>query len=461
MNDPVTGALNYPIQAYPYSPQEEEINLVDLWVSLLEYRKVFLSVFLVILIAGVLFALFVFQEKRSLVTVVQIGTYTQEGKVLPLESPESLLSKINNSIIPGLTSEWVEQHQLSGNFKTVTENPKGSEIITITNKIKEGDVQLFSGYQQKVAEHIVEDHRRLMNSFQAKLISGLELAQLKLKRLENPLQLSMKLKTSQIQLESEQDKLKRLQDESFFGIKKNEFKNQITSSEHELELLKKTGEKLQQQVDRIAENKKIISKNLAELTQQIKEDRVARKAAQKEVTQLSAMSLLMLSNESQQNHNRLLTLEERYYVTLENEKADVLSKIDANRLAIVDIQKSINILKQKYDQMLIENKLQIDQQKLVVEKAKLDVEQIKFTHENDIASQRQSIQEIKTRLDNYNETRIVSPPIPSLGATGLTRKTLLLLVVFLAAFAGFFAMLVAMFADKVKQRKLELSTQEG
>jgi hypothetical protein len=320
---------------------------------------------------------------------------------------------------------------------------------------------LFSGFQQKVAEQIVEDHRRLMNSFQAKLISGLELAQLKLKKLENPLQLSIKLKASQIHLESEQDKLKRLQDESFFGIKKDEFKNQITSSEHELELLKKTGVKLQQQVDRIAENKQIISRNLTELTQQIKEDREARKAAQKEVTQLSAMSLLMLSNESQQNHNRLLTLEERYYVTLENEKAAVLSKIDANRLAIVDIEKRINVLKQKYNKMLIENNLQIDQQKLVVEKAKLDVEQIKFTHENDIASQRQSIKEIKTMLDNYNETRIVSPPVPSLGSSGMTRKTLILLIVFLAAFAGFVAMLVSMFADKVHQRELELSKQEG
>ncbi len=461
MNDPVRGTLSYPMQAYPYPPQDEEINFVDLWVSLVGYRKVFITVFLLILIVGTLFVFFAFQEKRSLVTVVQIGTYAQEGKIFPLESAESLLSKVSNSIVPALTSEWVMKHQLVGNFKTVTENPKGSEIITITNKVKEDNVQLFSGFQQKVAELIVEDHRRLMNSFQAKLISDLELAQLKLKKLENPLLLSIELKDSQIHLESEQDKLKRLQDESFFGIKKDEFKNQITSSEHELELLKKTGVMLQQQVDRVVENKQIISRNLTELTQQIKEDREARKAAQKEVTQLSAMSLLMLSNESQQNHNRLLTLEERYYVTLENEKAAIQSKIDANKLAIVDIEKRINVLKQKYDQMLIENNLQIDQQKLVVEKAKLDVEQIKFTHENDVANQRQSIKEIKTRLDNYNETRIVSPPVPSLGLVGLTRKTLILLVVFLSAFAGFFAMLVAMFADKVKQRRLELSTQEA
>lgn len=461
MNDPVRGTLSYPMQVYSYPPQEDEINLVDLWVSLVAYRKVFLSIFLTILIAGVLFAFMLFQEKRSLVTVVQIGTFAQDGKILPLESTESLLSKINNSIVPATTSLWVEQNQLEENFKTVTENPKDSQVITLMNKVKEDDVLLISGFQQKVAELVVEDHRRLMTSFKAKLISSLEQAQLQLKRLENPLQLSIKLKASQIHLESEQDKLTRLEDESFFGIKKDEFKNQIISSEHELELLKKTGVKLQQQVDRITENKQIISKNLTELTEQIKEDRAARQVAQKEVTQLSAMSLLMLSNESQQNHNRLLSLEERYYVTLENEKAAVLSKIDANRLGIIEVEKRLNVLKQKYDQMLVENNLQIDQQKLVVEKAKLDVEQIKFTHENDIASQRQTILEIQTRLDNYNETRIVSPPVSSLEPTGLTRKTLMLLVIFLAAFAGFFAMLVAMFSDKVKQRRLELSQQES
>ena len=461
MNEPGRSAPNYPIQSYVYPVQEDEVNLVDLWVALLNYRKVFLAIFVAMLFLGLVFAFFIFQEKRSLVTVVQVGTYVQEGKTLPLESTESLLSKVNSSIVPLLTSDWVEKNELNGPFQTSVENPKGSDIITISNKVKEKDLALFSSYQQKVAESIIEGHSRLINSFQARLKSNLELAQLKLKKLENPLELGIKLKSSQIHLESEQDKLKRLQDESFFGIKKDEFKNQIISSEHELELLKKSGLKLEQQVERIAENKQIIAKNLDELTQQIKEDRIARKAAQKEVTELSAMSLLMLGNESQQNHNRLLSLEERYYVTLENEKAEVLTKIDANRLKIVDVEKRINVLKQKYDQMLIENQLQVDQQKLVVEKAKLDVEQIKFNHENEIASQKQEIQEIKTRLDNYNETRIVSPPVPSLKPSGLTRSMLIVLVVFFAAFAGFFAMLIVMFSDKVKQRKLELSTQDA
>lgn len=461
MNEPTGGRIPYPLPNYIYTSQDDEINLVDIWITLVKFRKVFFLVFSAIMLLGLLSALTVFQEKKSLVTVVQIGTYSQEEKTLPLESPESLLSKINSAIIPEYTNLWMTEKGIDQAFETLASNPKGSEIITITNKVKENEVALFTDYQKKVAGVIIEDHRRLINSFQAKLTSGLELAQIKLKKLENPLELGIKLKSSQIKLEEEQDKLRRLQDDNFFGIKKTEFKNQILAADHELELLKKEGVNLQLQVQRIEENKKIIAKNIGELSQQIKEDRESRKAAQKEVTELSAMSLLMLGNESQQNHNRLLSLEERYYVTLENDKAAVLTKLDANRLGQIDVEKRINILKQKYDQMLVDNQLQVEQQNLVVEKAKLDVEQIKFNHQNAIAQQKQNIREIQIRLDNYNETRIVSPPVASLESSGLTRKALLILVVFMAIFSGFFAMLVAMFADRVRQRRLELVHQDA
>lgn len=456
MNEKAHELLPAQLPMVAYSNTEDEISLVDVWLSLAKYKKIFLVVFSLVFLLGLMFSIFIFQEKFSLVTAIQVGTIENENKRVPIESPESILSKINNSVVPSFTQQWMQQNNREKFFKTDATNPKSSEIILISNKSKESDIDLFTGFQNGLAAIIIEDHRRLINSLQAGLIANLEMAQLRLDELKNPLTLDIKLKASEIKLEGEKNSLNKLTDEKFFGIRKNEFQNRISASENQMELLKQNATVLQEQMKRMQETKEILAKSIGDLNQQIKEARINKKAAQAGATELSAMSQLLIDNEIQQNNNRLLALEERYYVTLENDKSELLQKIEANRLQQIEKQKQHNVLKQKYDELLLNNQIQIDQQNLVIDKTKLEIERVKLGYQKDINEQIQRIKEIETRLENYNETRVVSAPVPSLQPTGLKRPILMVLVVLLALIAGFFATLIAMFAEKVKVRKEEL-----
>lgn len=457
MNEKTRELLATQLPVYGYAPQEDEINLIDLWITLSHYRKLFFMMASIILLLGTVYTLFVFKEKYEIVSMIQIGTVEQENNRIPLESADSLISKINHSIVPGYTVQWMSEQGRKTAFKTIISNPKGSETVVISNKIKHNERELYTDFQQGLVRIITEDHRRMIDSLQAGIISSLEIAQLKLDELQNPLTLDIKLKANEIKLEEEKNKLNKLQDDNFFGIKKDEFKNKIIAGEHKQELVKSAGNILQQQMKRIEETKELLSKSMGNLSSQIERARDNQKQAQASVTELSAMSQLLIDNEIQQNHNRLLPLEERYFVTLENDKAQLLEKIQANRLQQIEVEKQNNILKQKYDELLLDNKLQIEQQKLVIDKINLDLERIKLQHKNAISEQKQRIKEIQTRLDNYNETRSVSSPVLSLNPTGLTQMTLIVLFVVLAVFFGFTSMLVALFNDKVKQRKLELA----
>lgn len=458
MNSERQDYLPQPYPAYTVVQPEDEVNLVDIWLTLANYRKVFWAFFLLTLMIGGGFTFGVFKEKYSLVTMVQIGSVENANERHLLEPPESLVSKIENSIIPRQTNNWMVQTGYPDLFATDAAIPEESEVVTIANKVKENEIETFTDFQKGVAEIIVDDHRRIINSLKAGLISQLEVAQLKLEELKNPLTLNTRLKTKEIELDSEGNKLKRLQDEKFFGIKKNEFKNQILAGEHELELSKKTGEILKQQLNRIQETKEILAKSIAELKAQIKDSRENRRTAQENATELSAMSQLLIDNEIQQNNTRLQALEERYYVTLENDKSEILKKVQVNSLNQVDIEKRNGVLKQKYDQLLFNNQLQVEQQQLVIEKVKLDIENLKLNHQNQISERLQKIKEIETRLENFDETRIVSEPVPSLSPEGMTRTKLMAVFVFLSAFTGFAAMLMALFFDKVKQRRIELAS---
>ncbi|MGD2066772.1 MAG: hypothetical protein PVI43_06360 [Candidatus Bathyarchaeota archaeon] len=460
MNEKTRELYPQPMPMYAYTPAEDEISLVDIWLSLSRYRKSFFVTAAIILALGTAFSLFVYKERYSLVTTIQIGSVEKDNKIIPLESAESLLSKINSSVSPQYTHQWMRKNGYDKVFKTDISNPKGSDVVTLTNKVKENELKLFTGYQQGLAKLVIDDQRRLIKSLQAKLVANLELAQLELDTLENPLSLEVKLKASEIKLDSEQQKLKKLEDENFFGIQKNEFQNKIVAGQHELDLLKATANSLQAQMKRMEETKDILGKSIDELDRQIKESRSNQRKAQAGATELSAMSQLLIDNEIQQNNNRLLALEERYYVTLENEKTELLNKIEANRLQQIDVEKKNNVLKQKYDQLILDNQLQIEQQNLVIDQARLNVERVKFDHQNLISEKTQRIREIETLLENYNETRVVSEPVASLEPTGLKRNMLLVMVVVLALLGGFFASLLAMFTDKVRQRKQELLEAE-
>ena len=99
-----------------------------------------------------------------------------------------------------------------------------------------------------------------------------------------------------------------------------------------------------------------------------------------------------------------------------------------------------------------------DHQKAKVEEVKIELEQIKFQNSNAINKQQEKVNEIKSRIDNFNETRIVSAAIKSLKRHSPTRFQLMLLVTALASILGFLMMLVALFRDKVDERLEELAS---
>ena len=69
------------------SYQEDEINLVDVWIELTRYGRHFLVVFSALVVLGLLLAFFVFNEKHTLTSALQIGSYKLNGHVTQIESP--------------------------------------------------------------------------------------------------------------------------------------------------------------------------------------------------------------------------------------------------------------------------------------------------------------------------------------------------------------------------------------
>jgi len=450
----------YPTVQAPYAymqPMDDEINLVDLWVTLAKYKSIFLKVAIGLLVIGVFLIYFMHKDSYEVVSTVQIGGYISAmGEERPIEVPESLISKVTDAIEPSFTNQWIKKEKYEKQVKTDVSNPKSSSIILIKNKVSEDELALFIAYQKQLALVILKDHDGIIQSLQAGLLSNLAIANLKLNELENPLFLKIALKGIEIKVDAEKIKLKKLQDKEFFGIKKNQFKNKIITAKQTLNLIKGKAGVINKKLANLDESKKIIKKNIDELQQLIIAAHKNKKKSLSKATELSAMSLLLIDNEIQQNQNRLLTLEERYYVDIENERSTLNEAMQSNKAQQISQRNKMAILDEQFQELLLDNELKVAQQQLTIDKVLLSIDKKKFQTKNMIAQQKQKLNKLQTQLDNYNKTRVVSEGVVSQKSVGLSKKLLLILLMFISGFVGFMAVLIALFKDKLKQRQLEL-----
>jgi hypothetical protein len=435
-----------------FMAQEDDISLVDLWLSIRRYKKRFMFVFSFVLLTGLLFLYFSYSEKYSLVTTIQIGTLEQDNAILPIESPESLLSKVSSSIIPSYTNMWGQKNNSLGIIETKSSNPKNSNIILITNKTSKEDVDLVSDFQKGLIKTVIGDHKSMINSLRSKVKSELRGAQVELDNLKKPALLEHKLKAAKIELDYELIELKKLEDKRFQEVKNAEFQAEILQAKHEKKQLDDLEKVRLEQYNRIEENKKILLEKINDLKAQIADDTKRLRAAATAATEENAMAQLLIANEIQQNRNQLAFFEERYHVQLENEKTGLMHQIEGTRLEKIELLNKIDLLTDKYQVLLEDDRILQDRQKLKVNEIKVKLEKIKLQHELSIAMQEQKVHEIKTRLDNFNETRAVSTAVQSLKPEGVSRLQLGFITILVAGFAAVVAVFLAMFRDKVKER---------
>jgi hypothetical protein len=440
---------------YNYVAQENELSLVDLIISLRVYKKRVFGVFFIIFVLALLALFLLNKQTYSLVSTLQIGTRKVDNTIIPIESPESLLSKINSSILPSYTMTWTEENNIEYMIETNSSNPKNSNIILITNKCSEKNIDLLADFQHGLVGLILRDHRSLIYPLKAGVESDLRLAKVELDHLNDPLTLNYKIKEAKIELEVEEVKLKKLEDERFFGIQKSEFQSGILKAQHERKRLADLEQGLLDQYKRVEEGKKILSEKINELKVQISNAKDNLRPAATDATELSAMSQLLIANEIQQNQNLLGEFEQRYYVTLENKKSSLMQEVESVRLKQIEMKNEIDLLKDKYKALLEENQLMREQQRHKVDETTVKLDQIQLSHKVAASIQEEKVRELTGRLNNFSETRAVSTAVKSLRPSGLSPIQLVILSLILALVASFAAALFLMLIDKVKRRLAE------
>jgi capsular polysaccharide biosynthesis protein len=265
-------------EEYPPYYVEDEISLIDLWLVLVKRKKLLLAVFAACTLLGLITA-FVLPKQYNYTTSIEIGSRIVRDDIRPIEEPQTLLAKVQESYIPLVQHEYLTNHPEDDNvYKLSARIPKGSEIVVLQSKGAEEHATAFITLQQGVVDKVKKDHQRIVDVLR---------------------------KEAEIERNKAQSKLDELKDEASVLRAKEKRLNDM------VQLLTKQIEDTKAHLAKVNQNR--------------------ARAVGEAKNEAKAMTLLMLDSDIQQQRERLAQLQERLSIDIAEDRDDLEKKLADNK----------------------------------------------------------------------------------------------------------------------------------
>jgi hypothetical protein len=267
---------------------------VDVARVVWRHRRAALATLLAVIAAGVAVALLT-PKKYAYSTTIEIGSRVEDGRTVPIETPETVLAKLQESYIPQARRRYREAHpEVDKTFAVEARLPRDSALVVLESTAPAQDGAAYRQIQEQVVQALVADHARVFDDQR----TALALAK---QRAERDLQ--------------------ALVDQE--AVLKGRF-----------ERLKSSEQLIQQQ---IADTRRLIDDATANRSRAVAEAR----------DEARAMTLLMLDNEVRANRARLADLQRQLQIGLADERDTLQSALQENQRNQVLQQAEVQRAEQK------------------------------------------------------------------------------------------------------------------
>lgn len=150
-------------QTLPVHYDEDEINLVDLWLVLVKRKLILVGVVVACMFLGLLYTIAV-PPSYQYSTSIEIGTRINGTELSVVESPETVLAKVKESYIPLAQQDYFDQHsEQESVVKIDVRVPKNSQIIVLSSKGPDDQGDIHKALQQSVVDRLKKDHGRIID----------------------------------------------------------------------------------------------------------------------------------------------------------------------------------------------------------------------------------------------------------------------------------------------------------
>ena len=352
-----------------------------------------------------------------------------------------------------------EDEEEAAEYKVSVRIPKKSTLVVLDSSIKENDETRYKTFHERIVSAIVYDHRRLIDVLKKKIETELELARIKLAELKDPATLKAIVNRERKNLEAAKSQLAKLTDPVIFGTRLKEQENVIKGNENRLASLKDEQKVLAAKLERITSQQELVRNEIKSLQQRIDDSlELQLKSAEQAGNATNAMSQLLIDSQITEDRKWLAKLKEQLHISLEDQKAEVEKELKDNarsqELAQARIEQAKGVLKE----LKSTNKLEQATLKARIDEIEANIQKLVNDQQRLIQTQEQAVGELLAKLDNFVETRAVVEPTRSPRPSSISRKVLLLLVLFLAGVMGGLAVFIAELRKRIRDRESHAAT---
>jgi hypothetical protein len=385
--------------APPPGEFEPEITLADYLMVLVRRRWLVAAVVAGSLAAGLLYAAFAVRS-YTFQTAVEIGRNGVDNKLI--DEPETILAKLTHAYIPDVLRAYHADHPEGPRMKVDAKIPKGSQLVVLESRGPKNAEPVYRALHEATIDKLISDHRRAIDEILTQHTSERSRAAIK---------------------------LDELADRRIFAVQEQLLQGEVERGRLHLASLKDQAKLIETEAKRLDETKKLLAQQVADVRAILAMANDRRAQAVAEATdEARAMTLLMIDSQIMDSRSRLGALEERLYITIENERERLVKQLADIRRDQEAQSAAIGELGSKFV------KLRVD-------------------HEREKALQQQTIDDIDAKIAGVRPTRVLLAPAASFDPTGAGKKAILAVYGLLGLIGGIVA---AFFAEFVATTRAQL-----
>ncbi|MDF1584257.1 MAG: Wzz/FepE/Etk N-terminal domain-containing protein [Methyloprofundus sp.] len=400
-NKPTDTPTNNPIIIDPrmlsnYYDHDDEISLVDLWLSLVKHRKVFWLTFLIIISLGFVFSISQ-PTVYDYITTIEIGT--KADKETLIQPVETVKSEITSAYINQALHDYYNDNDNDNDIiKVDVENPKDTSLLIIKSSGSIEQEAMHLTIQSKILDTLTRKHSA---STQAIIESLQSQKQVLLNQIED------------------------LENEVLFASRKLSTENALKLARTQLEKLLEDASDIETKIARHAALKDLLhnqyKNNIDDLNLALKNQKIAAKG------NAETSLLVILTSEIQQYRTHIASLEERLNIDLPAQE-------------------------QELHQQVADNKRTQENQQVAIQQAEYALSKLMIDRDRELKSLKTQLAELEHDIQALPTTHAVVPPSRSFEPAKNKKSLVIAVSIVLGLFIGLFAALFAGFIAKVKEQ---------
>lgn len=159
---------------------DDEVSLVDLASTFLKRRRIFYVVFLVTLMAGILYAVLI-PEKYDYVSLVHLAE-KDAGNFI--EKPATVIATLENRWLPEIETAYLAEHGEPIPFDVIFSNPENTGLVRIVSEAMPASADDVKRIHGQLIEKIEQTQSVAVSTLKSNLERQLESLTLTIDRLE-------------------------------------------------------------------------------------------------------------------------------------------------------------------------------------------------------------------------------------------------------------------------------------